>query len=377
MDMMNENSELEVLFHAFNLENGFSSTKISRLFKCYKDDRENISREVLLNLIGVPSDHAWELAREEVFQARDIGIQVVSFLSQEYPAQLLEISDPPLVLFISAKKDFRSINWQKSRMWGVVGARNPSRYGLKVAEDIGANFSANGITVISGLAYGIDKASHEGALKGSQRNELDNCPTIAVLGSGLLEIYPSEHRTFAKEIIDSGGAILTEYGLRMKPRTFLFPRRNRIISGLSFGIVVVEARKKSGSLITARLAMEQGREVYCVPGPIDSSLSEGVNLLIKDGAGIISSVEELIEKFAPQRIGQKKKIDSFVEIVPSAKVTKTQERVLQELRENDLSFEELLQINGFDDLTLRRDLLHLEIKGFIVSERGLYCIRGS
>jgi len=173
----------------------------------------------------------------------------------------------------------------------IVGARHATAYGLKVAEQLGAGLARAGYTVVSGLARGIDAAAHRGALRAGGR-------TIAVLGSGVLNVYPPEHGDLALEIIDSG-AVISELPPLTDPNVGTFPQRNRIVSGLSLGVVVVQAAERSGALITTRLAAEQGREVFAVPGPIDCRMSRGCHRLIRDGAKLVESVDDILEEFGP------------------------------------------------------------------------------
>ena len=173
----------------------------------------------------------------------------------------------------------------------IVGARHATAYGLKVAEQLGAALARSGYTVVSGLARGIDAAAHRGALRAGGR-------TIAVLGSGVLSIYPPEHADLAREVIDNG-ALISELPPLTAPHEGTFPQRNRIVSGLSLGVVVVQAADRSGALITARLATEQGREVFAVPGAIDCRMSRGSHRLIRDGAKLVESVDDILEEFGP------------------------------------------------------------------------------
>ena len=173
----------------------------------------------------------------------------------------------------------------------VVGARHATPYGLKVAEQLGGSLARAGYTVVSGLARGIDAAAHRGAIKAGGR-------TVAVLGSGVLNVYPPEHADLAREVIDAG-AMISELPPLANPQPGTFPQRNRIVSGLSLGVVVVQASERSGALITARLAGEQGREVFAVPGDIDCRMSRGCHRLIRDGAKLVESVDDILEEFGP------------------------------------------------------------------------------
>ena len=211
-------------------------------------------------------------------------IEEISIESKDYPKQLKEIYEPPLKLYILGNKELL-----KDKGIAIVGARKATEYGRKVAEQISKQLSECGINVISGLALGIDTYAHLGTLQ-------ENCigKTIAVLGSGLDKIYPKENINLAKQIIKSGGCIISEYPIGTKPEKLHFPQRNRIISGLSQGVLVVEARERSGALITADFALEQGRDVFAVPGDINKENSKGTNDLIKQGARIVTSYMDII-----------------------------------------------------------------------------------
>ena len=201
-----------------------------------------------------------------------------------YPAMLARIDDPPPLLFVRG-----SLLPHDSLAVAVVGARHATPYGLKVAEQLGGSLARAGYTVVSGLARGIDAAAHRGAIKAGGR-------TVAVLGSGVLNVYPPEHADLAREVIDAG-AMISELPPLANPQPGTFPQRNRIVSGMSLGVVVVQASERSGALITARLAGEQGREVFAVPGDIDCRMSRGCHRLIRDGAKLVESVDDILEEF--------------------------------------------------------------------------------
>lgn len=216
-----------------------------------------------------------------------LEIQTVARGSAGYPKLLREIHDPPELLTVKG-----TLLPEDEAAVAIVGTRAATPYGLSVAERLAEELARCGITVVSGLAEGIDRAAHEGALKAGGR-------TIAVVGHGLSRIYPAHHQELAEQIARSG-CILSEFPMEEKPNPWNFPKRNRIISGLSLGVVVVEAPVKSGALITAREAMEQGREVFAVPGPISSRQSEGTHALLKDGAKLVCKVQDILEELAPQ-----------------------------------------------------------------------------
>jgi DNA processing protein len=211
------------------------------------------------------------------------SVRLVALGSPEYPATLATIEDPPHLLYVRGTLEARDAN-----AVALVGSRQCTSYGRRVAERLAADLARAGWTVISGLARGIDGAAHRGALQGGGR-------TLAVLAGGLSHIYPPEHTDLAGQVAASG-ALMTEAAMRMEPMAGLFPIRNRIISGLARAVVIVEANDKSGALITARLAGEQGRVVLAVPGPVDSEASAGANGLIRKGAVLCRGVEDVLEE---------------------------------------------------------------------------------
>ncbi|NCA11503.1 DNA-protecting protein DprA [bacterium] len=214
------------------------------------------------------------------------SIDIVLEGSAAYPGLLARIDDPPGLLFVRG-----AILPVDALAVAVVGARHATEYGLKVAEQLGGGLARAGYTVVSGLARGIDAAAHRGALAAGGR-------TIAVLGTGVLNIYPPEHADLALDVIKSG-AVVSEAPPLTEAHAGLFPQRNRIVSGLCLGTVVVEASDRSGALITARLAGEQGREVFAVPGPIDSRMSRGCHALIRDGAKLVAGTDDILAEFGP------------------------------------------------------------------------------
>ncbi len=220
-------------------------------------------------------DRELELIKTERINCLDI-------FDENYPKLLRQIANPPLVLYV--KGDPKVLD---KFSFAIVGSRNPTQYGLSMAAEFSASLSALGIVIISGLAKGIDTAAHIEALRASE--------TIAVLGSGLLNVYPRENKDLA-ERISQKGAVISEFSLNSPPSKENFPRRNRVVSGLSRGILVVEAAARSGALITARFGCEQNREVFALPGNIDSPLSKGNHRLIKEGAKLVDSLDDILEE---------------------------------------------------------------------------------
>ena len=288
------------------------------------------------------------------------GIKVISFLDREYPVNLNEIYDPPVVLFVSGSllpRDKNSI--------AVIGARKATPLGRKEALELSKSLASSGITIVSGLARGIDTEAHKGAISADGR-------TIAVLGSGIDVVYPSENMELFRKIRESG-AVVTEYPPGTPPKKENFPRRNRIISGLSLGVIIVEAAEKSGSLITAGKALEQGREVFAVPGPIWSRNSAGVNNLIKDGAALLTSPAEVFEavKFdreflaaSPPKSTEK----------PGGAAAGAEEKIMEILELAPLHIDELASRTGYKPGELAGLLINLEIKGLVQVLPGkMYC----
>ena len=214
-------------------------------------------------------------------------IEEISIDSKKYPQKLRNIYDPPKKLYVLGNKELLN-------KFGIaiVGSRQATQYGKMNSYNVAKELSKNGVVIISGLAVGIDSYSHWGAIKAFDMN-WNSAGTVAVLGSGIDNIYPKENIELANEIIRNGGAIISEYPCGTKPDKMNFPARNRIISGLSKGIIVIEAKEKSGTLITVDFALEQGRDVFVVPGNINSINSVGTNDLIKQGAKMVTSYEDI------------------------------------------------------------------------------------
>ncbi len=232
----------------------------------------------------IAADHV-EAARY-LERCHDLGVRLLQPSDTDYPAALRQISDAPALLHVRGDLQPRD-----ALAIAMVGSRRCSPYGARHAERLAAALARAGFTIVSGLARGIDAAAHRGALQAGGR-------TLAVLASGVETIYPPEHADLAEQVLDSG-ALLSECPLDQPPRRGLFPQRNRIISGLSLGVVVVEATRKSGALHTARHAMEQGREVFAVPGPVDSLNSEGCHQLIRDGVTLVRRMDDVLEQLGP------------------------------------------------------------------------------
>ena len=286
---MNDRESLLVLnavpdLGSLRIHNLLQSFKLpAQIFKAVPEDLmqvSGISRRIAVNIINWHK--CFDLKKELELIAKN-RIEIITILDDNYPRLLREIHDPPVVLYLKG-----CLPQENERFLAVVGARRASYYGLNTARKLAKQLAERGFIVVSGLARGVDTAGHEGALQGQGR-------TIAVFGCGLDRIYPPENKNLAEKII-AQGAIVTEYPLGTPPNKFNFPKRNRIISGLSVGVVIIEAGNRSGSLITARLAAEQGREVFSIPGRIDVPTSTGTNMLIKEGAKPVIVIEDILEE---------------------------------------------------------------------------------
>lgn len=274
--------------------------RIKRLINIFGSPEDVLKRSYndLLSIDGIgaivakkiSSFQKWGEVEKRIEECASRGIKIIKYDDPFYNASLKEIPDSPLVYYLKGE-----INEDDNLAVAVVGPRKPTEYGVRVAEMIAGDLAGSGMTIVSGMARGIDTVSHRASLKRDGR-------TIAVLGSGLDIPYPPENAGLMKRI-EENGSVISEYPLGTMPDGGNFPRRNRIISGLSLGVLVIEAAADSGTLITARLALEQGREVFAVPGMITSSRSSGTNHLIKDGARLVQSARDIIEELAPQLRG--------------------------------------------------------------------------
>ena len=288
-------------------------------------------------------------------------IKKISIYDPDYPEILKSIHAPPLSLYVNG-----SFSEEDKNAVAIVGSRRASRYGLEMGERLGYELALRGLTIVSGMARGIDSSAHRGALKAKGR-------TIAVMGSGHNDIYPPENKHLHKEI-DETGAVITEYENAMAPLPGNFPQRNRIISGLSLGVVVVEAAKNSGALITADLALEQGREVFSVPGKISSLTSEGTNYLIKDGAKLVQTADDILEELNLHEIlpltGKEKdlrddKISNKTKAYIYNSLTDDERRVYKILSDEPLYIDDVVKESGLELAKAPKALLGLEMKKLI------------
>ncbi|KJJ84102.1 DNA protecting protein DprA [Candidatus Omnitrophus magneticus] len=286
------------------------------------------------------------------------GIKVKSYKDDGYPPLLKNIYDFPPVIFVKGiLKD------EDSNAIAVIGSRKCSFYGRETAERFSFELASMGVTIVSGMASGIDMVAHRGALKSGGR-------TIAVIGSGFKNIYPKEAEKIIDKVLENG-AVITEFLSSEQPLARNFPRRNRIISGISKGVLVIEAALKSGSLITSNFALEQGREVFAVPGKIDSFTSAGTNELIKNGAKMVTRVEDIIEEL-DLGINEEKKIDKICDKESSMVycLTVEEKKVLSVINKTGIEIEEIIFKTGISNREICGILLGLELKKIVVLSPG-------
>jgi len=279
----------------------------------------------------------------------------------QYPQLLREIADPPPGLFIQGNPGILSVP-----QLAIVGSRKATRLGLESAKNFAAQLSHAGLVITSGLALGIDAESHRGALEASGR-------TIAVLGSGLQRVYPARHRRLAEQIVSAGGALISEFPLHATALPHHFPRRNRIISGLSLGTFVVEAEIKSGSLITARMALEQCREVYAMPGSIYNRQTSGCHWLIKQGAKLVENLDDILEEINfvaddPDKpaITDRKELN--------AEVSRLEHQILVLLELEPTAIDHLVEKSKLPVAIVTSTLVGLELKGIARADRLGYAL---
>ncbi|MBN2831239.1 MAG: DNA-processing protein DprA [Candidatus Omnitrophica bacterium] len=278
---------------ALNKVGEIGSVRLKRLIDFFGDPERviNAPKSKLALIQGIGEDIACRVASikkedidRELNLVKDLGLKIITIEDSAYPDNLKNIPGAPIVLYIKGElipEDKLAI--------GIVGSRRASFYGLNQAQDFAFGLANQGFTIVSGMARGVDTYSHKGALKAGKR-------TIAVIGSGFNYLYPEENKKLADEI-SQNGAVISEFPLDTKPLPYNFPRRNRLISGMSLGVLVVEAARNSGALITADFALEQGREVFAIPGKIDSANSFGTNELIKQGAKLVANLNDILEEF--------------------------------------------------------------------------------
>lgn len=356
-----------------NLLPGIGPVRARRLIEALESPEAVLQAkpQILQQVEGIGAELAAVIARweahvdlsRELRRIQEVGAQVLIAEDDVFPKGLRQIPDAPLVLYVWGEvlpRDAHAI--------AVVGSRRATPYGLQAAKKLSFQLAHCGMTVLSGLARGIDTAAHEGALAAQGR-------TIAVLGSGLAKLYPPENQALAERIADGHGAVVSEFPIDYNPDRQSFPLRNRIVAGWSQGVLVVEAPYRSGSLITAHQAGEYGRALYAVPGPIDRPTSHGCNKLIQDGARLVMSAEDIFEdqSWLLPPAHRTAEVAATPVSNPAATQLGGEEKVLYELLANgSQQFEELAEASGLPAATLTVMLMKLEMKRLIKQRPGRF-----
>ncbi|MCR4963586.1 MAG: DNA-processing protein DprA [Firmicutes bacterium] len=343
-----------------------SPGKLAHLLDLYQGDAAAVWTEYRRwpQLISISADAFADIQRsrqtispqELYYEYLQSGVSVVTYLDAEYPPELRLIEDPPCVLFYKGR-----LPKPGEPALALIGSRHASGYGRQVAEILARDLAYQGYTIVSGMARGIDSFCHQAALKAGGR-------TVAVLGSGLDVIYPRENAALYRQIYEQG-AVISEFPLGTAALSYNFPRRNRIISALALGVVVIEAGLKSGTLRTVDYALEQGKDVFAVPGPITSASSRGTNRLLRDGAKIVLSAEDVWREYQE---AEKPKPQAAEAAGEEEKTLSVQEKELFTAMLLPLHFDRLSQISGMDAAALASWLTIMEIRGLVRQLPGNY-----
>jgi DNA processing protein len=334
------------LLAVFGLPANIFSADLSALNKL-------VPERIALALLA-PASSAFQAQLERTYQwCQQTGNQVLTLVDPAYPRALLEISDPPILIYVKGRHELLT-----ARSMAVVGSRNATAQGISHAEKFSEALSQAGLTISSGMAAGIDAAAHQGGLRGRGS-------TIAVIGTGADIVYPARNRALA-HLIANDGCIVSEYPLGMPAIASNFPRRNRIISGLAQGVLVIEAAAQSGSLITARMAAEQGRDVFAIPGSIHSPLSKGCHQLIKQGAKLVDAAQDILDELGILPLMSSMPVSE----PPQQARSDGSGRLLGAVGYDPVHIEILAERTGFDIASLSAQLLEQELAGNIESLPG-------
>ncbi len=350
---------------------GIGATRIRALIAHFKSTENifNASIKQLTAVEGIETKTAksikdysdFDFGKQQVNKAKQAEIDIIDFWDERYPENLKRIYDPPAFLFVKG-----TLEKQDKYAIAMVGTRLPSSYGKVIAEKISKDLAQKGLVIISGLARGIDTISHWAAVQSGGR-------TIAVMGSGLDHIYPSENKKLAEKIIDQG-ALITEFPMGTQPDAVNFPRRNRIISGLALGTIVVEAGLKSGALLTANYALEQNREIFAVPGNINSPKSMGTNQIIKDGAKLITDANDVLVELEPQLKHFLKQDEAKSKELPED-LSELEKMLLGKLSNEPIHIDKLANVIGKSTAETLSALLPLEFKDLVKQLPGKLFVR--
>lgn len=303
------------------------------------------------NIAGKIFDIDRETLQKYYTHIKNLGITFLGYHNKSYPHLLRDIYDPPSLLYMKG-----AVTLDDKASIAIVGTRKASQYGRECAYSFAKSFAQNGITVVSGLAKGVDIAAHKGALDGGGR-------TIAVLGGGFCKIYPADHQEYVCHI-SQNGAVLSEYPPYESSKKEYFPRRNRIISGMTLGTVVIEAAEKSGALITAYLALEQGKEIFALPGSIHAKNSIGTHKLIQSGAKLVTSVDDIIDELYSLQLKVKKQND-LIQSNPIENLSENHQEIFSQLSTIPKSIDDIINTVNISPQQVSSCLLYMEMNGYI------------
>ena len=356
---------------ALNMLPTVGPVRLRKLLEVFKEPQQILGakRSELRKVEGIGSEVADQIASwesivdlaAELARIRDFGATVITQESPSYPQSLREIHAPPIVLYL-----WGELNERDHHAIGIIGARHTTHYGTESAKKLAYQLAYAGLTVISGLARGIDTAAHQGALAAKGR-------TIAVIGSGLSKLYPPENRGLAEKIRDGNGAIVSEFSMEIDPDRQTFPMRNRIIAGWSHGILVVEAGLKSGALITASQAIEQGRSVYAVPGHINAPSALGSNRLIQQGAKLVMDASDILDDLQILLPDTKPSPEAAVRPLPP--LSEDERRVYEAINSTETPIDQISAKCDLPSAIVSSTLLRLELKRLVKQLPGKYFVK--
>jgi len=364
-------TRLEALV-ALNLISDIGSARLERLLKFFEkpEDILRAGSDRLIRISGINKKTAQQLSSlkkedldKEFTLARRLGLDILTLDDDGYPEGLKEIPSSPIILYV--KGDLLPADKMSV---AIVGSRRASFYGLNSAREFAFGLSEVGFTIVSGMARGVDTQAHRGALKAGGR-------TIAVIGSGFLDVYPPENLELAEEI-SRNGAVISEFPIGARPWPQNFPRRNRIISGLSLGVLVTEAARHSGALITADFALEQGRDVFALPGRVGSKNCWGTNDLIKQGAKLVTGIEDILEEY-PFLIRKAIEVSKSREAPKVYSLDIDQSRIYNMILEEAIQLDELIEKSNTGVQSISKILLGLQLKKLIKPLAGKNYIRSN
>jgi DNA processing protein len=356
---------------ALNMVPKMGPVRLRKLLEVFKTPERILSakRGELRTIDGIGSDVAGQIANwestvdlpAELKRIRDFGAEVITAESPSYPRQLREIHAPPIVLYVGGELTERD-----QHAIAVIGSRRTSHYGAECAKKLSYQLAYSGLTIVSGLARGIDTAAHQGALAAKGR-------TIAVIGSGLMKLYPPENAALADKIRDGHGAIVSEFSMEVEPDRQTFPMRNRIISGWSHGILVVEAGLNSGALITASQAIEQGRSVYAIPGHINAPTAHGSNRLIQQGAKLVMDANDILDDLQILLPEKQKFPTEAARVLPE--MSEEERRVYEAIKPTETPIDQISSAADLPSATVSSLLLRLELKRLVKQLPGKYFVK--